>query len=461
MLNIKSTIVKNFYFNNYYTINNKVFGNKFIHNSSILYSRATDHVIINLNNEKLSQLQLIKYEKEAVDEDIKDLGGSSFAECFPFLTDNKGNFIEFHKPINLFNGVNLISEFIEKKFDVEKDNISEVKISQLLDLYKNNKEVTVLELFNHVGKIFDEDKNKILSSAQASSTEVSRIPENENNLSAWSLDNLNTNKPLGLTGDITINELIVKMKDLKWDMIYNNAKISIHALPIVTSFFTYGFVLKSYVKYVHNRPYNPHLVLLERKNQEILRNKQLALFIVIGAPLTVMFMRTTAIELKNMINIDIGVNNTTEFDRENNNSTAQAINNSFLLVLSKLNKKIPDWLKLFFKLFFLGILVLKLLGFSIISDVMVNIDILKNIVYIICFFSISYQLLNLYFLYKFSNKSLKISNVLPNFIINWLKLIESLSSSKYAIEGACAAKKNCYIEISLYIAIVVIVTLIT
>lgn len=49
-------------------------------------------------------------------------------------------------------------------------------------------------------------------------------------------------------------------------------------------------------------------------------------------------------------------------------------------------------------------------------------------------FAIFYQILNLYLLHKFStNKNYKISEVYPEFIIDWLRNIQILSSSKESI----------------------------
>lgn len=62
-------------------------------------------------------------------------------------------------------------------------------------------------------------------------------------------------KPLGNWGDITINEAIVRMKEAKLDWVINNVEFSLKVLPASTALIGYGFVLKNYVKYVHNRPY--------------------------------------------------------------------------------------------------------------------------------------------------------------------------------------------------------------
>ena len=86
-------------------------------------------------------------------------------------------------------------------------------------------------------------------------------------------------------------------------------------------------------------------------------------------------------------------------------------------------KKIPNWLKLIFSLLLVIILVLKLLGLSSL-DVLNNPYYIKIFSYISCSLAIFYELLNLYLLHKFTNKNIKISEVLPEFIINWLQEFE-------------------------------------
>jgi hypothetical protein len=91
-----------------------------------------------------------------------------------------------------------------------------------------------------------------------------------------------------------------------------------------------------------------------------------------------------------------------------------------LLFLSKLNNKIPDLVKLFFKFLFGVLFIFKL--FIFIFDI--DLDITKTAVYFKYYLYIMgslafiYQFSNLYFLNKAINKNLKISEVLPQFLIN-------------------------------------------
>ena len=117
-------------------------------------------------------------------------------------------------------------------------------------------------------------------------------------------------------------------------------------------------------------------------------------------------------------------------------------------------------MKLFFNLLFGGILLLNLLGILSVFTGVNSTYYLRLYIYTISSLSITFQLLNLYFLHKFSNSNgqSKISEVLPNFIIKWLKGIEIMSSTK---EGIHSLKEECYIQISLYIVIIIFVTLIS
>ena len=128
MLNIRSVIVKKFNLNSYNTINTKVLGYKLIHQSSIFYSSNVKDILTKLENERLSQLKLIKYQENQIEEDLKPESLiSSYEESFPDLVDKDGTKIPFNQPIGLFNGVRLISRFLEKKYDLEEGSTSTKK----------------------------------------------------------------------------------------------------------------------------------------------------------------------------------------------------------------------------------------------------------------------------------------------------------------------------------------------
>lgn len=142
---------------------------------------------------------------------------------------------------------------------------------------------------------------------------------------------------------------------------------------------------------------------------------------------------------------------------EGGNSVNNLISNSsFLLLISKLNNKIPSTFKLAFKLIIFILLILKFLGYNILTDAINDVSFLRNFIYTFSSLVIFYDLLNLYLLHKFATKNVKISEVLPDFIINWLKEFEVLSSTKNSIKEF---KKENYINISIYIFIMIVITI--
>ena len=128
-----------------------------------------------------------------------------------------------------------------------------------------------------------------------------------------------------------------------------------------------------------------------------------------------------------------------------------------LLIIRKINRKIPRTVKLVFKLFCFILLILKLLGYNNLIDTFNDLSFLKNFVYISSSLVIFYNFLNLYLLHKFSTTNVKISEVLPDFAINLLKEIEVFSSNKISIKEF---KKENYINISIYVIIIIIITII-
>lgn len=143
--------------------NKTLLGKNFIHSSAILYSNKTidlnKMIEISIENDRLSNLQLVKYNTEVVKEELGDLGitsssSSSIGENFPWLLDDEGKNIDFNKSISLFNGVKLISSYLAKRFEMDENLISEVKLTEILKPFEDKNEVTVLELYNHVADLY-------------------------------------------------------------------------------------------------------------------------------------------------------------------------------------------------------------------------------------------------------------------------------------------------------------------
>lgn len=426
------------------------------HTSTSAYSDKINQTLVdrtlNASNERLSNLQLIKYKENVVESEIpnSDDSVSSYDSNFPWLMDENNQILDYNKQIDVFKGVKMISYYLEKRFDLDKDQISNVKISELLEPFKDNNNVTVLELFNHFGNIYNNNKDSLIKDLIQDTTKSLTL----NKMSSVENASMSTLKPLGTFGDTTLNEVSVSLLNLRWDLILNNAKLTIHAAPLAMNLLSYTFFIKGYMKYVHNRPYDfgPYAASLPKQQRQ--RNIRLAIFSLVGAPLTLCFIKaSSALSIRNIFDLSIS-GSAPELP---NNNTPLINNTGFLLLLSKLNNKIPSWVKLAFKLLFFIIILLKLLGYSIITDVFNDLYFLKKLVYIGSSLVILFDVLNLYLIHKFANKKVKIPAVLPDFIINWLTDFEELSSTQRSIK---VFKKECYINISIYLVIMILITLI-
>ena len=131
-------------------------------------------------------------------------------------------------------------------------------------------------------------------------------------------------------------------------------------------------------------------------------------------------------------------------------------NSTILLMLSHFYKKIPSWVKLLFKLIFIAVIIIKLLGFNI-FQILDNSYYLKIYMLCTCSLAILYQLLNIYLYYIYITKKPKIPEYLPEFIINWLEEFEKMAKFKLNFKFF---KKTCYIEITIYITILLLTLLV-
>jgi hypothetical protein len=126
-------------------------------------------------------------------------------------------------------------------------------------------------------------------------------------------------------------------------------------------------------------------------------------------------------------------------------------------MLSNLNNKLPSWVKWILRLIVISIILLNLLGFNSLIDVLSNIFYIKLYTYLTCSLVILYQILNIYLLHRFINKNINISPVLPDFIINWLKDLETISSNN---DSSQYFKNSCYIQIFIYLSIIFLISFI-
>lgn len=455
--------------NNFFSLS---VGKNYIHTGSILKSSRvtneatnvnvpnTDNILeqlkersVRIERERLTELLKIQYkDKYGTDATSEsEVNMSSYGESFPWFVDSEGKVFDYNKSIKLFDGIKIVSRYLETRFGMENSTISEVKINEILKPFENGADVTVLDLFEHIQKIYakDEDFFKNLKDQMIQDPEGSRESQNSSNLlENFRKDFSNANKPLGEQGEITLNEIIVKLKDLKWEAIHNNMKVTVNPVPTAINLIGYNLLLRSYMKYVHNRPFENNLSIDESKYQKGIRRRNLAAFVLVGAPLILFGLKTFAIPLKDFGSIEVltGKSNSSE-----SFATSKVSTSGLFLILSKLNDRVPDLVKLIFKLFLFILIVLKLFGLNLI-DIFMNVNYLRIYSYLSVSVVIMYQLLNLYLLYLFSKKNIKIFEFLPEFLINWLKEFEYMSKTQDRIK---AYKNMCYIELFLYICILI------
>lgn len=178
-------------------------------------------------------------------------------------------------------------------------------------------------------------------------------------------------------------------------------------------------VARYYMKIVFNIPF--------RKFTLVFRNKQLILFVFIGA---LLFLIDTATSFK-AVTFPITYYNELQSD----NSFSILSSSGIFLLLSNLNKKIPHWLKLFFKVTLMLLVIIRLLGFSNPIDFFSNIFYIKMWAYIASSMGILYELTSLYYLHKFyRNVDAPINKFYPHFFKDWIIEIRITSSNKDAFQ---------------------------
>lgn len=428
---------------------------------------------IKLNEEQATSLLNFQEINAAIIEKnlIKDNDISSIADSFPWFYDSNGDKIDYNADIRLFKGIELISNFLEKKHRFDTSTVSEVILSDILKPFENKKNVTVLELYNHVSSLYTNGKIK--------DTVISEIENESKEIMEGEKFSEIESKPLGEFGEVTINQLINKTKEHNWVALYKNVEITENAVPMALNLISYGFVLNAYAKHVHRTPAPSHYNALQLQAFQRAKVSRLIFFSAVWAPLIVMGIRTfspgifkNALDIKLLPSSSMSDNILPSSSTSDNilpsssTSDNSSINKSgLMLVLSKIRdtciKYIPENLRAIIKgLFFLFSLIFimfNFLGFEGAFNILNNKYYIKLFCYISCSLIIFYEILNLYLLHKFINKNINISTVLPKSIIVFLKDIECFSSD---IESIKFFKKTCYIHILLYMFSIIMVSLI-
>lgn len=105
-------------------------------------------------NQELDRLALVRYQENQPN--IKDLGiqstsdaSTGFEDSFPwFVVDGKN--IDYNKEVQLEQGVNMANKYIALKLNVPEDQISKVKIVEILQHFIETKNPSIWELYQHI-----------------------------------------------------------------------------------------------------------------------------------------------------------------------------------------------------------------------------------------------------------------------------------------------------------------------
>lgn len=318
---------------------NNLFGVNFIHTSGVFYSNVTvERVKINKNinealapeNEVNNDLAVIHLRSNPKTEEVLPNDNSnSFSESFPWLCDEEGRPIDYNKSIRLFEGIKLISRYLETRYGADVSLLSDVKLSELINPFIEGKDISVLDLFNYISNKYLNDKDFLNSLNDKINHDASNVssPSSSDNpvLSNINFDN---SKPLGEIGEVTLNNAIVYLKYLKLPVILNKSQLIINVLPAASHLLTYGLILKSYIKIVHNRPYPVNITHYQKLIEDASRKRQLALFSILGAPIVIGAFKLGSIAFKDVFSINLPLANSTDSDLLTENNKTKILNSS-------------------------------------------------------------------------------------------------------------------------------------
>ena len=477
-------------------INDTVINNNFINDVNINIDSSTGVKIVDENLSKLgvnSDGVRVDWDVESVKKYIKDnigedfdlnedtelseiLNGndsSSIKESFPWLY-HEGKAIKFNKDISIFEGVKYISGYLAHKYDEKSGNFSDEKLTSLLEVFisenegVNNTEggrvinkVSVIELYKHISNLYEKDKSLVLGcldKQESDNTNENVINNLNNNSESELLSDINTvkYKIWGEFGDrpFTLNKVTDIIMNAKWKQIFDGVSYTVHFAPLFINIISYKMILHGYMTKVHNRPYNN---VIPKHLQIKQRNRMLNIFSIIGVPMTIGLLRLSSLGLSDIFEVKGNLGELSGQITDTDSSTQKI---GFFLILNKIKNIIPNkylfLLKFIFSFIIIMYIILKLLGYSVLDVFMFN-NVLKIYFYISGSLVISYLLLDLYLIHLFSKKNINISQVLPDFIINWLEEYKIKSESKESINYF---KNENYIHLFIFIILILLVILI-
>jgi len=194
------------------------------------------------NNERLEKLLLVKFNQGFGADNLADLGMSSeYGYSFSWFLDEKGKLIDFNRKMNLLlrsKWVKLASEFLEKWLKVEKSDISEVKIMDVLKPLAERFYVTVLDIYSPLSEIFGRYKDISPEGLASISSE---------SLKREAVGGEVMKRPpiaLGSLEDTNINELYLKLNNMEYPL--KNVDVSLNLFKVVPTLWWYRVIEITY-----------------------------------------------------------------------------------------------------------------------------------------------------------------------------------------------------------------------
>ena len=181
-----------------------------IFNPSIV-SDTSSHELSNIDileiqrTERESKLQVEKYNKKSTEEGncLEELNNDTPTIEIPKeLQDEFGLRLECTHPISMFDGVQILSRYLELKHKIDPEIISETKLTEILKIFDKSKgTITAEDLFEHMNNLFEKDKEFYIDKLK---TETKNLSEN-----LISEDS----KPFGQYGEVTLNQIGLTLKE--------------------------------------------------------------------------------------------------------------------------------------------------------------------------------------------------------------------------------------------------------
>jgi len=379
--------------------------------------------------------------------DITELRQVSSEEC---ITDNYSTITNkiVESLTQSYKDISVIKEdgFIKMKSEVES---TVIEINEEDTLVKVNK---VIEYFKNKNlqhdAIWDSFKSKISVSDRVDIDESLDLT----NMKAISdtylqnkdviLETFNREKPLGELGEYTLNELIVKGNEVI-SPIYNNLSTGVEsAFAGLSLFLMYKGVVKLFDSLAF-KEYPENISADKLVDYKRLRAREVKTFMVFGAPFIVgSLYAIKQLSFGGKVKFELeSVSSVVEKDKFKD---VELSSMGFIGLISFFKNKLPNCLKY---LILIGVSFIYLNNFInknvlITGSGIINSILMNNLIYLKIFFVIGsissmmiifYYLFNIYIYINYSNNKIKTPIYLPQFMINWVSLIERMS--KYEDKG--------------------------